>query len=278
VPDDRYRIISQTPPNEEGTASGMRRLEKVRMLMKKRELKKNERKLSDQCAPGCPNEFIGDGVCDEDCYNAACSDDGGDCDECAPGCPTSWINDGVCDEACLVPECGDGNDGGDCSTYYYYTPSMLERKDLGYSWGQMIRFDKLTFTTGGTFKLCFCDSALIGAVSTPCLTKKDYAIEVGKVHSSGVSCLLSQPKLQRAECETMYHGVEPKPLRCYSGIPVPELMPPLLISTQIDVSDSTEEGTYVETGSSEGAYSPEEEGMQPAPQSGNAMPPMRKRA
>jgi len=35
---------------------------------------------NDYCAPGCPWDWIGDGWCDDDCYNSACSWDGGDCD------------------------------------------------------------------------------------------------------------------------------------------------------------------------------------------------------
>ncbi len=35
---------------------------------------------TDECAPGCPTEWINDGWCDDECYNAACNWDGGDCD------------------------------------------------------------------------------------------------------------------------------------------------------------------------------------------------------
>jgi hypothetical protein len=151
---------------------------------------------------------------------------------------------------------------------------LLPPMDLGYSWKEILRFKGLTFSTGGTFKLCFCDSTLLGGTATPCLTKKDYAVEVGKVHSSGVSCLLSQPKLQRAACVTMEHGADPKPLRCYSGIPVPPLTPPLLASTSVAIDQSVKGKTFVPpAGTSAGAYSPEEVGVQPKPQSGNAAPP-----
>jgi len=36
-----------------------------------------------------------------------------DTDECAPGCPDSWIGDGYCDAVCNVLECT--YDGGDCA-------------------------------------------------------------------------------------------------------------------------------------------------------------------
>ena len=35
--------------------------------------------VADDCAPGCNAQWIGDDVCDEVCYNEACSWDGGDC-------------------------------------------------------------------------------------------------------------------------------------------------------------------------------------------------------
>jgi len=151
--------------------------------------------------------------------------------------------------------------------------ALLPPVDLGYSWSQILRFKDLTFTTGGTFKLCFCDSTLLGGTATPCLTAKDYAVEVGKVHSSGVSCLLSQPKLQRAACVPMMHGDMPKPLRCYSG-PPPMLSPPLIASTQVSIDESVATETYVPpAGSSAGSYAPEEDSVLTVPQSGNAAPP-----
>jgi len=149
---------------------------------------------------------------------------------------------------------------------------LLPPKDLGYSWSELLRFKDLTFTTGGTFKLCFCDSTLLSGTATPCLTKKDYSVEVGKVHSSGVSCLLSQPKLQRATCVEMMHGADPKPLRCYSGA-APTLTPPLLASTMIEIDAAVAADTYVPpVGTTAGSYSPEEEGVQPSPVSQNAAP------
>ena len=66
-----------------------------------------------QCAPGCPDFFIGDDFCDPACAVAACDNDGGDCEgQCNPGCPDNWIGDGICDHTCNVEECG--NDEGDC--------------------------------------------------------------------------------------------------------------------------------------------------------------------
>ena len=38
-----------------------------------------------QCSPSCPYGWQGDGICDDECYTAACEYDKGDC-VCAPGC------------------------------------------------------------------------------------------------------------------------------------------------------------------------------------------------
>ena len=68
---------------------------------------------SSECAPGCPDSYITDGICDSACNNAECGFDGGDCSECAPGCYDRWIANGMCNYACNNAECG--YDGGDCS-------------------------------------------------------------------------------------------------------------------------------------------------------------------
>jgi hypothetical protein len=94
--------------------------------------------------------------------------------------------------------------------------------DHGFSWSNMLRFPNITFQSGGTFKLCFCDSTLAA-----CSTETDFTIEVGKIHVSGVSCLISQPTLRSSTCVEQYHGGSPKPLRCYKGDP-PKVTPPML--------------------------------------------------
>ena len=59
-------------------------------------------------APSCGDGVCGPGEnansCPQDCAN-----DGG---ECAPGCPDFWIGDDICDAECNVPQCG--FDEGDC--------------------------------------------------------------------------------------------------------------------------------------------------------------------
>jgi hypothetical protein len=78
----------------------------------------------------------------------------------------------------------------------------------------VLHFPGVTFKSGGTFKLCFCDSVALGK---PCERAADFAIEVGTVHSSGVSCLVSQPKLQRTSCVPQQEGAG---LRCYEDAPL----------------------------------------------------------
>merc|ERR1719265_242861 len=99
----------------------------------------------------------------------------------------------------------------------------LAAEDVGSSHGQLLRFEPITFTTGGTFKLCFCDSTLLGAGET-CSKPADFAVQVGRVHASGVSCLLAEPKLRTVECEPQFYGG----MRCYgSGAPKIDIYEPL---------------------------------------------------
>jgi hypothetical protein len=91
-----------------------------------------------------------------------------------------------------------------------------------YSWDAMLRFKGMKFLNGGTFKVCFCDSALLPEGAT-CSSEKDFSIQVGTVHASGVSCLLAKESLRRVNCvEQLYDG-----LRCYGSYPAP--MPALAL-------------------------------------------------
>jgi hypothetical protein len=84
--------------------------------------------------------------------------------------------------------------------------SASSRGDLvqgpGFSTQEVLRFAPLTLPSAGTYKVCFCDSE----VSGECDDAEDFSIEVGKVHVSGLSCLLSIPKLQTAQCFEQYFG------------------------------------------------------------------------
>jgi hypothetical protein len=102
----------------------------------------------------------------------------------------------------------------------------------------MLRFKSFSFTSGGTFKVCFCDSTLLSKGSV-CASEADFSVQVGTVHSSGVSCLLEKPALQRVSCVPQIYGG----LRCYAKYTAPEpvLPPPEVIFGAVKVEDMTPE-------------------------------------
>jgi hypothetical protein len=68
----------------------------------------------------------------------------------------------------------------------------------------VLRFAPLELKPG-TYKACFCDAA---ASDGPCAEAKDYSVELGKVHVSGLSCLLENTQLRTATCyEQVYGGL-----------------------------------------------------------------------
>ena len=72
------------------------------------------------------------------------------------------------------------------------------------SFGSLLRFKNLKATSGGTFKVCACDHSVL--TSNVCRTKADYQFEIGKLHSSGVSCLVSNPKFQQTTCVQQFEN------------------------------------------------------------------------
>jgi hypothetical protein len=98
---------------------------------------------------------------------------------------------------------------------------LLAAEDPGISWENILRFKDLKFSSGGEFKLCFCDSDLLEGTNEICDGPEDYTIEVGKVHATGLQCLLSNPKMTRGTCEKQEYGG----LRCYDDaapdVPLP---------------------------------------------------------
>jgi len=74
-----------------------------------------------------------------------------------------------------------------------------------------LRFSDLTFTSAGRYKVCFCDSE-----HGPCEEEKDFAVEIGFAHVSGVHCLLTVPKLRATQCYQQYYGG----LSCSETLPV----------------------------------------------------------
>ncbi|MAD24941.1 MAG: hypothetical protein CMO44_12300, partial [Verrucomicrobiales bacterium] len=98
---------------------------------------------------------------------------------------------------------------------------LLAGSDPGISRENLLRFDGVHFAQGGEFKLCFCDSSHLGT-NEVCKDPTDFAVEIGKVHATGLECLLKNPKMTRGTCVDQLYGG----LRCYDGevpaTPVPE--------------------------------------------------------
>jgi len=141
-----------------------------------------------------------------------CIPDGTDVQYCAPeitvgasqsGAPGSY-SEVKTDLTQLVTDCNQGErcfrrgQWSNLEVYHHPGIAGVAQQDLGYSWGQILRFFPVTFTASGTFKLCFCDSTQ--AEGGACNSADDYALEVGTIHVSGVSCLLQSPKYRKATC------------------------------------------------------------------------------
>jgi len=106
--------------------------------------------------------------------------------------------------------------------------SLLPAMDSGYSHSKLLIFPNVTFTSGGTFKVCFCDSTLRG--DEGCSLPEHYGVEVGEVQASGISCLLTNSLFNRKTCVPMGSAGG---LRCYSGAP-PDTEPPKYPDVQPD--------------------------------------------
>merc|ERR1719387_1495670 len=79
----------------------------------------------------------------------------------------------------------------------------LLAQDPGISWDGLLRFKDVTFTAGGEYKLCFCDSDILTSIrgaNALCDSHDDYMIEVGSIHATGLQCLLSNPAMARGTC------------------------------------------------------------------------------
>jgi hypothetical protein len=92
--------------------------------------------------------------------------------------------------------------------------ALLETMDFEYSHSKLLRYNGVTFTSGGSFKVCFCDATLLKPGET-CSSPAHYGVEVGEVQASGISCLLKDSTYSRKTCYEMKpHGG----LRCYDGV------------------------------------------------------------
>jgi hypothetical protein len=79
----------------------------------------------------------------------------------------------------------------------------LVSPSLGASSSAILRFAPLNVPAAGTFKVCFCDSELSPG---GCKSDADFAVEVGRLHLSGLGCLLTMARLRRATCVEQYFG------------------------------------------------------------------------
>lgn len=81
-----------------------------------------------------------------------------------------------------------------------------DTRGYGLSDDEVLRFQPVSFTTGGSYKVCFCDSSLLPAGQEHCLAESDYDIHAGDLVVSGVSCLLAKEDFRRRTCYSMFHG------------------------------------------------------------------------
>ncbi len=89
---------------------------------------------------------------------------------------------------------------GASSTNWLETAAATHDLD-DYSHPSKLIFEGYNFPSGGTYKVCACDSAhVFGSSSHKFCKKSDFKIEVGTIHVSGVSCLVEQAKFQRGIC------------------------------------------------------------------------------
>jgi hypothetical protein len=95
-------------------------------------------------------------------------------------------------------------------------PGAARQLSTAVSTTGILRFAGLTLGAG-RYKACFCDHLTAGI----CKDLSDFAVDVGRIHVSGVSCLLGNPKYVRGVCVPQTYGG----LRCYDGT-APVIAPP----------------------------------------------------
>jgi len=116
------------------------------------------------------------------------------------------------------------------------TPSETHSDQTIASWPGQLSFQGLSLP-GGRYRVCFCDSDHFDATvshglrtSSACSMNEQFTIEVGIIHVSGVSCLLSDPRLRRASCAQQMAGG----LRCSSsGAALPSIAPPSWLASAV---------------------------------------------
>lgn len=92
------------------------------------------------------------------------------------------------------------------TAYMKHTSRRLTTDVFVPSTTDLLRYENVTFTQSGRFKLCYCDEELLTFLSngnpsfSVCNSDSDFKIEVGEIHVSGISCLLEQGYRNRV-CE-----------------------------------------------------------------------------
>jgi len=86
------------------------------------------------------------------------------------------------------------------------TVERMLQDGTGLSSDDILRFMPVSFESGGSYKVCFCDSALLPAGQQYCHAESDYSVEIGELIVSGVSCLLKESDFRRRTCYNMFHG------------------------------------------------------------------------
>jgi hypothetical protein len=102
------------------------------------------------------------------------------------------------------------------------TVERMLQDGTGLSSDLILRFMPVSFVSGGSYKVCFCDSALLPTGQQYCHAESDYSVEIGELIVSGVSCLLKESDFRRRTCYNMYHGG----LMCSDSISYPTETPP----------------------------------------------------
>merc|ERR1719252_511134 len=86
------------------------------------------------------------------------------------------------------------------------TVERMLQDGTGLSSDDILRFMPVSFESGGSYKVCFCVSALLPAGQQYCHAESDYSVEIGELIVSGVSCLLKESDFRRRTCYNMFHG------------------------------------------------------------------------
>jgi hypothetical protein len=102
------------------------------------------------------------------------------------------------------------------------TVERMLQDGTGLSSDDILRFKPVSFMSGGSYKVCFCDSALLPSGQQYCHAESDYSVEIGELIVSGVSCLLKESDFRRRTCYNMFHGG----LMCSDTISYPMEAPP----------------------------------------------------